>query len=91
MADAFALGQRVIVLLDGKAYEVVDSGEVMPPVELPPTLSPAGTPKPVNSTPGSRPAVVSQPQSQNDGFACTGNLVPLALVSVIYLLKFRRR
>lgn len=91
LADAFALGQRVIVLLDGKAYEVVGSGEVTPPVEIPPTLSPAETPNPVNSTPGSRPADVSQPQSRNEGFACTGNLVPLALVSVIYLLKFRRR
>jgi Ca-activated chloride channel family protein len=90
LADAFALGQRVIVLLDGKAYEVVGSEETTPPVELPPTLSPSTTAQPSISTPQPLPTFVSQPLSRNEGLPCSGGLALLALVPVTYLMRIRR-
>jgi hypothetical protein len=40
LAAAFALGTRVIAIVDGTAYEVVDEGQSAPAVEIPATLAP---------------------------------------------------
>jgi Ca-activated chloride channel family protein len=53
---AFALGERVIVVSEGVAYEVVGSDEPAPPASLPPTLAPA----PTQEKPAATPIAVSQ-------------------------------
>lgn len=43
LASAFALGQEVIVVLEGTAYQVVPEGTPSQPVTIPPTYTPAAT------------------------------------------------
>lgn len=43
LGAAFALGEKVIALSGGVAYEVVSADEQVPPVTLPPTPEPAST------------------------------------------------
>jgi hypothetical protein len=52
LAAAFALGQRVIALADGVAYEVVGREEPSDPISLPPTYTP---PPPDANPPSVRP------------------------------------
>ena len=63
LASAFALGERVIVVVDGKAYSVVSDNTSVPPVVIPPTLpAPTATviqPGQNTATPG--PSVTAIP------------------------------
>ena len=43
LASPFALGQEVIVVLEGTAYPVVPEGTPSQPVTIPPTCTPAAT------------------------------------------------
>ncbi len=89
---ALAQAERVIVVVDGKAYEVVGEGEQTGAVEMPstavpqpkasaaPTQAPAATQAPVNL-----PVKPVEPVTPN---ACLGILLPLAaVVSVKVFLR----
>ncbi len=62
LADAFAVGERVIVVVDGRAYEVVPEGETVTRVEILPTTPPPEqvTPEPPLVTP---PSATPLPES----------------------------
>jgi Ca-activated chloride channel family protein len=90
-ASAFALGQKVIVVVNGVAYEVI--GESAPPISLPPTPEPTtgamgATPEPGSTaqpTPvGGNPSTESPTGSTgNGGGLCAGALLlPLVLIVV---------
>jgi len=96
LAAAFALGQRVIALSDGVAYEVVEEGEPTGPVEIPPALTtePGGGVEPpqidVQASPVEPGSPPSQPPS-GGGLPCLGGMLPLALLPLIGLLVARRK
>lgn len=103
---AFGLGERVIVLYDGVAYEVVGADEQVHPVSLPATkvpeptaVNPAATPIAVSQaeTPESptetsaiSSAPTQQPASSRNGI-CGAGLLPLGMVMVVGWLRARRR
>ena len=82
IASAFALGERVLVISGGIAYEVVDSSESGDKVSLPPV--------PVEN-PEIEVTGEDEPEASNpSGFAlptCTSAILPIALL----LIPLRRR
>ena len=103
---AFALGERVILLSDGVAYEVVGADEQVPPVSVPATREPepteekpaatpiavskAETPEPPIETPAISSAPTQQPASPRNGI-CGVGLMPLGMAMAIGWLRARRR
>jgi len=89
----FALGPRVIVVLDGVAYETVEgAGDplVLPPTATPP---PTGLPGGHTATPTPLPTIPTQPQPPANGlpvgiFAALGGL---GGISAIVALMIRKR
>jgi Ca-activated chloride channel family protein len=81
---AFGLGQRVIAMADGKAYEVVSADASVQPVEIPATeivSAPVSTPsEPSSSSPA---APDNTPTAANPPAAgpCATGLLPLLLVA----------
>ncbi len=99
LAAAFALGQQVIAISNGSAYEVVGADVSTGPVQIPPTP----TPGPVNGRPTPTPLVVSQnptstppsgtlPQptpaspAANPG-PCAAGWLPLALLGLVWIFR----
>ncbi len=81
---ALALGERVIVIVDGKAYEVVADGEQTGAVQMPATVAPQpqSTAAPAQQSaatqaPASLPVQPVEPVTPS---ACLGILLPLAAV-----------
>jgi len=72
LGAAFALGERVIALTNGVAYEVVAGNEATPPINLGPTATPPAD-LPTQPSPG-------QPDKPVPGaIPCAGGLLPLVL------------
>ena len=98
LASGFALGQQVIALSDGVAYEVVESTENSEPIVLPATFTPtpedpipvdtpttidiSATESPDNK-PTSKPATGIMP--------CASSMLPLVLFPLFGYIYFRRR
>ena len=80
----FALGERVIVVLDGVAYEVV--GEEVPPVTAPPAV-PQDTARPA---PTPRDGATPQPDAA-PGAPCLGLGLVLAAAAAGVVVRWRRR
>lgn len=81
LAAAFALGQKVIALSEGKVYEVVDAGIQTGPVEIttplyPDSATPLAPDSPLPPAPRSRPSL-----------PCTSGLLPLSLIAVGVVVK----
>ncbi|MBI4315062.1 MAG: hypothetical protein HY679_03940, partial [Chloroflexi bacterium] len=98
LGAAFALGQRVIVLNDGVAYEVV--GESAPPLTIPPTANPVatevaaamtpvlvGTPVPV---PTQQPTAAPTGSAGGAGGGCAAALIPLGAVVLVVWRRLPR-
>lgn len=93
LAAAFALGQRVIALSGGVAYEVLTTGTALPPVTLPPEITPtpgmdAGltppTPLQSSSMPAGTPGPATPTSSQGPvGRLCVSALLPLMIMLVL--------
>jgi hypothetical protein len=102
LADAFALGERVIALSDGVAYEVVAADTAVQPLDLPPTPPPdESTDLPSNPTPATEPGssipasplpsatpVASQPEPSSG--PCASGLIPLLLLPLLAVLVKKR-
>jgi len=91
LGAGFALGERVIALAGGLAYEVVGEGVTAPPLDLPPSVTPSA------GEPGQpTPAVTLSTQSQENkpqapgGLPCLGGLLPLALLPLGGMAWMRR-
>ena len=89
LAAAFALGQRVIVVSDGVAYEVVDQGTVTKPLQIPVTQTPApvvSTPIPGQPTPPiSQEKTPTLPVQGNQ--SCATLLLPIITLLSLVILK----
>ena len=94
IAAGFALGNRVIALADGVAYEVVEMETTVPAIDIPPSPSPEpGLPTQtplltqgsVTNTPGGDKPV------SNVSTPCIGGLLPLALLPLFGWLITKRR
>ncbi len=88
---ALALGERVIVVVDGKAYEVVGENEQTGSIQIPsgPAIQPTTTAVPTQKA-GATQAPASlpmEPQQPTVPAACLGVLLPLATVMIG--LKFK--
>ena len=88
LAAAFSLGEQVIALSDGIAYQVVSSGSSTLPVEIP-TAN--------NITPNTSPQDSGQPKGNtasepDTGFAipCLSSLLPLLFLPMV-LVNWRRK
>ncbi len=81
ISAALALAERVIVMVDGKAYEVVAEGEKTDPIQIPasPTAEPQATAVPTRLAVIVAPAELPvKPQQPVTPAACLGILLPLA-------------
>jgi Ca-activated chloride channel family protein len=92
LAAAFALGQKVIALSEGIAYEVVGEGTPTTPIEIPPTSTPTpqssstSTPAPPSSP---SPAPPNSPAPRQP--SCLAGLLPLILLPAGFVLLRKRR
>lgn len=95
LAAALALGERVIVVVDGSAYEVVASDSQVPALDLP--VRPSSTPPAAamnTPTPGSQGQSDSPASNDNNnnpiipGF-CAGSYLPLAILAAWRILRRR--
>jgi len=93
LAAAFALGEKVIAISDGKAYQVVEEGAPVEPVSVPPTSTPAqiteGAPISTEEAPAATESVAPavSPSAPETGLPkapaqlpCIGGLLPLVLL-----------
>jgi len=78
LAAAFSLGERVIAISDGIAYEVVSEGESTLPVEIPPTAIPE---EPESTHPASEP---------ENAWPCSTAWLPLLLPLGVVLGRRKR-
>ena len=90
LASAFALGQAVIVISEGLAYQVVPEGTPSEPVAIPPTYTPAATassssPAPT-STSGGPPSARSTPASPSTTPQQVNNAPCFSALSIPLLL-----
>ncbi len=96
LAAAFALGQRVIALSGGTAYEVTEAGTALPPAATPPATPGADTPVPGTPVPSAptEPAPTSAgdpPAPAQSSPGLCGSLLPVLGLSFFFItLKLRR-
>jgi Ca-activated chloride channel family protein len=102
LADAFALGERVIALSDGVAYEVVAVDAAVQPIEIPPTTAPDESSEPVATQPPDTEPDENTPSAPGTGETpdgsdaepstgpCAGGLLPLLLLPVLAVLAKKK-
>ncbi|MBN1537905.1 MAG: VWA domain-containing protein [Anaerolineales bacterium] len=99
LADAFALGERVIVVYEGVAYEVVSAGSDVDTVEIPPTYTPSPSQNDDKDTPQTTPnntqeavsiAESTQPLGKSSGLPCIAGMLPMAVLGIFGFVKYRR-
>jgi Ca-activated chloride channel homolog len=89
LAPILALGQQVIFLLDGQAYEVVISSASVPPLDLPPALTPVPgdpTSQPGQDNPASTPVPIKVEEPREPvplSPACFGVIIPFGLLFLV--------
>ncbi len=91
---ALALGPRVIVIIDGQAFEITTADHSPAEVQLPePLEQPAGEPTPppppvvISAT--TSPSIDDQPRPALPGF-CPGSYLPLLALAAWLLIRFPR-
>ncbi|MEK7783818.1 MAG: hypothetical protein AAB658_00155, partial [Chloroflexota bacterium] len=90
LGAAFALGERVIVVQDGVAYEVT-AGEA-PPISIPETATPepGATGQPVSMiTP--TPSITDVPATPKSGGLCSSAFIALGLVAMPFVVRSLKR
>ena len=93
LASAFALGSRVIAIYDGAAYEVVEEGASLPPLDLPPTSTPEARSE-ITLAPTEKPTEASSPTDQpqaTNPLRCAAGLAPLAFAPFLGLVLLKRK
>jgi hypothetical protein len=90
----FALGERVIVVLEGKAYETVQGAgqtvQVPPTVTPEPTRKPSASATPAASVTGDPPATKPAPNSPASGL-CGGAAAMVMGVAAVFVMTRRTR
>jgi Ca-activated chloride channel family protein len=94
VSAALALGEQVILLVDGNAYEIVAEGSVTDNVPLPPTETPSALETPDTQTtntpaPTSRPTsnTTSQTLPSTDQPGCAAGILPLFGILAFFSVK----
>jgi Ca-activated chloride channel homolog len=98
LAAALAIGEQVLVVVDGKAYRVqgteANSGTDVPlPATLTPGLNTTKEPLETSSVPGKSTQELLQtqiPTERSNSPGCTGMLLPLGAVAGLLLYKKRK-
>lgn len=97
IASGFALGERVIVLSDGVAYEVVESMEISDDIILPATITPTpkntkyGSTQPANDLPATEiPTIVPTKKPTSGLMPCAGGLLPIVFISLFGIIFYWR-
>jgi Ca-activated chloride channel homolog len=97
ISPALALGDQVIVVIDGDAYEVVSTDSVLPQVPLPEPVVPEVTQ--TNQQPPAEPTQTLEANPARDtrtqtpalpGF-CLGSYLPLITIAGLFVSHFRRK
>jgi Ca-activated chloride channel homolog len=91
LADAFALGEQVIALADGRAYEVVNSGAVDQPSEATPTPGRPADPTPTQAPSGKPTPKPTQAEPNQPSQMCGTVLIPLLLAPLMVLVFTKPR
>lgn len=79
---ALALGEHVVVVIDGQAYEIVGEGEPVEPL----VSTPAAIPSPISGIPQNQPTLTEATHSSGQNPICLTMLLPL-LVLLAGLLR----
>jgi hypothetical protein len=101
LGAAFALGEQVIAVVDGVAYQVLPQGSPVSPVQIPPTPA---VPTQAGSSPdraatttpeaGRSPSVTPDSSASSPAFGqglpCLGGLLPLIIVPLFVSLRRKR-
>jgi len=91
LAAAFALGQAVIAVSDGIAYEVVKEDEATEPITITSTASPVPTERPdVTEAPTIGPSQFADHTISPGRLACAASLLPLIVLPFGLLIARRR-
>ena len=82
LGAAFALGERVIALSGGLAYEVVAEEEEVEPIDLTPADAPTAEPQPIKPTPSSTPEQpsIDETPSAPGSLPCASAILPLLIM-----------
>jgi Ca-activated chloride channel family protein len=93
LAAAFGLGERVIALADGVAYEVVEAGAAVEEVDIPEALTTLETPdEPIQIPENPAPTQeASQPPTAPGTMPCASGLLPLAVLPLAGLIWITRK
>ncbi len=83
LADAFALGEQVIALTNGVAYEVVQGEASAQPVGATPTLSNPGDPTPTSTTMTKPTGSPTQVPPDQPSSICGVGIAPLLLLPLV--------
>jgi Ca-activated chloride channel family protein len=89
LAAAFSLGDRVIALTEGVAYEVVATETPVEPVQIPPTQTaiPAATEKPIPTSEPDTGETTPTPPAVPGSMPCASGLLPLGLFFLLVLAR----
>jgi Ca-activated chloride channel family protein len=88
LADAFALGEQVIALSNGEAYEVLPSDAPAQPVDITPTAIPSNPDVPTK-TPESPTPPAQEPTQTPTGSPkgpCAAGLIPLVFIPFVMIM-----
>jgi Ca-activated chloride channel family protein len=87
LADAFALGDKVIALFNGEAYEVIPSNAPVQPVGTTPTATPANTDPPVTTSVSPTPTQkATQGTTGNPSGPCAAGFLPFLIVPFLMVM-----
>ena len=97
LSSAFALGTNIILLADGKAYEIVDSGEITEPLDLT-ELSENEVAEPIDESEPTaelenteaETTAESEPDQPVDPMFCSGGLLPSFFIALIMIFNKKK-
>ncbi|MCI0521961.1 MAG: VWA domain-containing protein, partial [Chloroflexi bacterium] len=93
LGSALSLGSRVIAIHNGIAYQVVEEGTSLPPIDLAPASTPETSPQITPAATEEQPAATAsttQPTASG-ALRCTSGLLPLAIAPLLGVALLRRR
>jgi hypothetical protein len=92
LAAAFALGEKVIAMSEGSAYEVVGKDEPVPAIKLAPSATPGvGNVFPIQETQAPHPNPTQLPVSSPRTSFCPAGILPVALIPVVFVFSRKMR
>jgi Ca-activated chloride channel family protein len=98
LTGAFSLGERVIAISNGVAYEVVDANIPLPEIVVPEDEDPTITTDPAPTLAAVVPPkdvieqTISEPKSTNKGsiWPCAAGMLPMAIIPILSLVIARK-